>query len=167
MATDEAELLVTEIATNVLKHVGDGVSAALVLEWGGGRLRLEMHDGNRVLPVLRSANCDEECGRGLHLLAALAADWGTVLTAVGKAVWCEIEVDGVPTCRRLERAAEALENYQGASAAPMGSGREAGLEESAIELIADLLHWSAAHGHEPDDVLYRAQKHYEGDVDAA
>ncbi|MFL4904375.1 ATP-binding protein [Streptomyces sp. MMS24-I2-30] len=167
MATDEAELLVTELATNVLKHVGEGVSAALVLEWGGGRLRLEMHDGNRVLPVLKSANCDEECGRGLHLLAALAADWGTVVTAAGKAVWCEIEVDSTGACRRLVRAAEVLENYQGASAAPTRSGHEADLEESAIELIADLLHWTAAHGHEPVDVLHRAQMYYEDGVGAA
>ncbi|MFJ8791127.1 ATP-binding protein [Streptomyces sp. NPDC102462] len=163
-ATDEAGLLVTELATNVLKHLGEGVSAALVLEWTGARLRLEMHDKNSMLPVLRSANCDEECGRGLHLLSALAADWGTVLTAAGKAVWCEIQLDSTRACQRLARAAEALANYPGASAGLSRSRRDADLEESAIELIADLLHWTAAHGHDPDAILDRAQTHYEAEA---
>jgi histidine kinase-like protein len=167
VVTDETELLVTELATNVLRHVGEGSSAALVLERGAGRLRVEMHDKNRVLPVLKSADCDEECGRGLHLLAALAVDWGTFLTAAGKAVWCEIELDTPGECRRFVRAAEALETYQGASAGQTRIGWDAGLEESAIELIADLLHWTAAHGHDPDDILERAQMHYAAEADAA
>ncbi|MGW7408371.1 ATP-binding protein [Streptomyces sp. NPDC054833] len=90
VASDEAELLVTELATNVVKHVGEGAPAALILEWSGERLRLEVHDKSSEVPSLKKSGCDEECGRGLHLLAALAVDWGTVLTAVGKAVWCEI-----------------------------------------------------------------------------
>ncbi len=121
------------------------------------------------MPSLKSAGCDEECGRGLHLLAALAMDWGTVLTAAGKAVWCEIPFNSGRSCRRVERAVEALEGYQagGESAARQGKGQGIGLEESAIELIADLLHWSAACGHDPDDFLDRAQMHYEAELDAA
>ncbi|MBO4258046.1 ATP-binding protein [Streptomyces griseorubiginosus] len=169
VAADEAELLVTELATNVIKHVGEGTSATLILEWRGERLRLEVHDKSRALPSPHVADCNAECGRGLHLLAALAADWGAVLTAVGKAVWCEIATSAGQGCRRLERAAEALENYQGARDGSVGRGsrRQAGLEESAIELIADLLHWSAARGHDPDDILDRAQVHYEAEADAA
>jgi hypothetical protein len=168
-AASEAELLVTELATNVVKHVGEGAPATLVLEWGGGRLRLEVHDKSRVMPSLSVVDCDAECGRGLHLLAASAADWGTVLTAVGKAVWCEILVSSGQACRRIERAVEVLEGYQGPSrGAPLrGSGRDIGLEESAVELIADLLHWTAARGLDPGDILDRAQMHYEAEADAA
>ncbi|MGW3122050.1 ATP-binding protein [Streptomyces sp. NPDC001107] len=166
---DEAELLVTELATNVVKHVGEGAPASLILEWRGERLRLEVHDKSQAVPSPGTANCDAECGRGLHLLAALSADWGTLLTAAGKAVWCEIPISAGRTCRRIERAAEALENYQGSSRGLclLGSSREAGLEESAVELIADLLHWTAARGHDPDDFLDRAQMHYEAEADAA
>ncbi|MET7478185.1 ATP-binding protein [Streptomyces sp. NPDC005648] len=169
VSVDEAELLVTELATNVVKHVGEGVSATLILEWRGERLRLEVHDRSRAVPSRKAADCDAECGRGLHLLAALAVDWGTVLTAVGKAVWCEISTGGGSTCRRIERAAEALENYQGVSGgvAFRSRGRLADLEESAIALIADLLHWTAARGHDPDDFLDRAQMHYEAEAGAA
>ncbi|MET7892363.1 ATP-binding protein [Streptomyces mirabilis] len=168
-AANEAELLVTELATNVVKHVGEGAPATLVLEWRGERLRLEVHDKSRAMPSPSMADCDAECGRGLHLLAALAVDWGTVLTAVGKAVWCEISVSSGQACRRIERAVEVLEGYQGPSrGAPLrGSGRDIGLEESAVELIADLLHWTAARGLDPDDILDRAQMHYEAEADAA
>lgn len=132
-------------------------------------LRLEVHDKSQVLPMSRTAACDEECGRGLHLLAALAANWGTVLTAAGKSVWCEIPIAPGRTCRRIERAVEALERYRerGGAIGPWGRRREMALEESAIELIADLLHWTAARGHEPDDVLDLAQMHYEAEADAA
>jgi len=165
VAAYEAELLVTELATNVVKHVGEGAAGTLILEWRDERLRLEVHDKSRSIPSLESAGCDDECGRGLHLVAALAMDWGTVLTAAGKAVWCEIPLSAGRSCRRVERAVGALENYQagGQSAALKGIG----LEESAIELIADLLHWSAACGHDPDDFLDRAQMHYEAELDAA
>ncbi|MFI5812808.1 ATP-binding protein [Streptomyces sp. RPA4-2] len=169
VAADEAALLVTELATNVVKHVGEGVSATLILEWRAERLRLEVHDKSRSVPSLKAAVCDEECGRGLHLLTALAVDWGTLLTVAGKAVWCEIAMSSGQAYRRIERAVEALESYQRPSrgAPPRGSGRDIGLEESAVELIADLLHWTAARGLDPDDVLERAQMHYEAEADAA
>ncbi|MGW7493292.1 hypothetical protein ACWGKA_03125 [Streptomyces luteogriseus] len=41
------------------------------------------------------------------------------------------------------------------------------LEESAVELIADLLHWTAAQGQDPNDALDRALVHYEAEVAAA
>ncbi|GAA2419812.1 hypothetical protein GCM10010421_00970 [Streptomyces glaucus] len=166
VAADEAELVVTELAANVIKHVGEGMPSTLVLEWRGQRLRLEVHDRSHVLPSVRAAGCDEECGRGLHLLGALAADWGAVPTAAGKAVWCEIPVRAGRACRRVERAADALERYRTAKGgvAPYGSRRTAGLEQSAVELIADLLHWTAAIGHDPDDILDRAQVHYEAEA---
>ncbi|MGI5408826.1 ATP-binding protein [Streptomyces chartreusis] len=163
---DEVELIVAELATNVVKHVGEGTAATLILEWKGERLRLEVHDKSRAVPLQSQAGCDEECGRGLHLLAAVAVDWGTMLTAAGKAVWCEISTGDGRVCRSLERAAEALEQYEGARGgiAPRGMGREASLHESAVELIADLLHWTAARGHDPDDILDRAQMHFEAEA---
>ncbi|MFF4490887.1 ATP-binding protein [Streptomyces sp. NPDC001544] len=167
MAADEAGLLVTELATNVIKHVGEGASATLILEWRGERLRLEVHDKSSAVPALRVAGCDDECGRGLHLLATLAVDWGTVLTAVGKAVWCEVAVNPTASCPRVERAAEALERYGHAVASPTdGRYRRMRMEDAAVALIADLLHWTAAFGGDPDGVLDQAQARYEGEVAA-
>ncbi|MGW6519179.1 ATP-binding protein [Streptomyces sp. NPDC054962] len=166
---DEAELLVTELATNVVKHVGEGASATLILEWKGERLRLEVHDTCKTLLSPKTAECDDVCGRGLHLLASLSVDWGTVLTAAGKVVWCEISTGAGSDCQRMKRAAAVLENYQDVwlGGALQGGRRDEGLAESAVALIVDLLHWSAARGHDPDDILDRAQMHYEAETDAA
>ncbi|MFF7096618.1 ATP-binding protein [Streptomyces rubradiris] len=167
---DEAEVIVTELATNVVKHVGDGAAATLVLEWKNDRLRLEVHDRSPALPSAKTACCDDECGRGLHLVAGLSVDWGVILTAVGKAVWCEIPLGSGMGCRRIERAVQVLERYQSADGDTQRRqerSREASLDESAVELIADLLHWAVARGQDPDDILDRAQMHYEGQADAA
>ncbi|MET9778512.1 ATP-binding protein [Streptomyces sp. NPDC006367] len=167
-ATEEAGLVVTELVTNVIKHVGEGVSATLILERSGERLRVEVHDKSRSLPSVAETGCDDECGRGLHLLAALSVDWGAALTAVGKSVWCEIALRPERVCRRMERAVGALEGYrEGEGVAPEGKWREVAFEESAIELIADILHWTAARGHDPEDFLDRAQMRYEAEVRAA
>ena len=168
-AAEETELLVTERVTNVIKHGGEGAPATLILEWRDERLRVEVHDKSRALPTPVRARRDEECGRGLQLLAALAVDWGTVLTAVGKSVWCEIAAQPTALCRRAERARGALEWYREGHPVMTVEGRSksALLEESAVQLIADLLHWTAAQGQDPDDVLDRAQVHYEAEVSAA
>ncbi|MFB6958548.1 ATP-binding protein [Streptomyces sp. NPDC056309] len=167
-AGEETPLVVTELATNVIKHVGEGASATLILEWSRDRLRVEMHDKSRVLPSVHHADCNAECGRGLHMVTAMAVDWGAVVTALGKVVWCEIALGSETACRRVERAVEAIASYQGRSeAAPEGRQRAAALEESAIELIADLLHWTSARGLDPDDVLDRAQMHYEAEAEVA
>ncbi|MFJ6987572.1 MULTISPECIES: ATP-binding protein [unclassified Streptomyces] len=164
---DDAELLVTELATNVLQHVGEGVSATLVLEWAGERLRLEVHDRSAVLPLLRSAGSDAVRGRGLLMVSSVAADWGVVPTAAGKAVWCEIGAGTGAVYRRVARAVTVLERYEAAAGdvlrGPAGHG--AGLAESAVALIADLLHWTTAAGLVPDDVLDQAQAHYEAQTE--
>ncbi|MFJ2236801.1 ATP-binding protein [Streptomyces sp. NPDC087859] len=165
---EEAELAVTELATNVIKHVGEGAAATLVLEPGGDRLRVELHDKSRAVPALVSADCDLECGRGLHLLAAMCLGWGTLLTASGKAVWCELSLEPTRRCTRIRRAATVLDEYRravGASSVVVPS--YAVLEESVTDVIADLLHWLAAQGGDPDDVLDRAQTHFEAEAEAA
>ncbi|MFJ7771457.1 ATP-binding protein [Streptomyces sp. NPDC097107] len=167
-AMEKTELVVTELATNVIKHVGEGTSATLVLEWGGERLRVEVHDKSYSTPSLSAVGCDDECGRGLHLLAAVTADWGTVLTAAGKSVWCEIALGPEQVCQRLERAAAALQSYRpGSGTALEGRLRDTALKESAVELIADLLHWTASCGFDPDDVLDQAQLHFEAEPGVA
>lgn len=81
---DEVQLVVTELATNVIKHAGERTPATLVLESRGNRLRVELHDKSGVMPTAgRPASCDAECGRGLHLLASMSADWGAFATGDG------------------------------------------------------------------------------------
>ncbi|WP_233518343.1 ATP-binding protein [Streptomyces corynorhini] len=164
---DEAQLAVTELATNVTKHVGRGVPATLLMESRGDGLRIEMHDTSHAMPTLKYAGCGDECGRGLHLLASVAAAWGTTMTATGKAVWCEFPLGQAGRqCLRTYRASTVLGAYRTLPGAPTGpdQSRRPAAEECATVLIADLLHWLAAHGADLDAVLDRAQTHYEAEA---
>jgi hypothetical protein len=67
----------------------------------------------------------------------------------------------------MERAIDALEGYRERGGSVLHGRCEAALEESAVELIADLLHWTSARGLDPDDVLDRAQMHYEAEAHIA
>ncbi|MCG3040455.1 ATP-binding protein [Streptomyces sp. S1A] len=166
---DDVEVVAGELAANVVRHVGQDSAATLVLAVGDGRLRLEAHDGSHAVPAIRQPGDYDENGRGLRLLAALAADWGTMLTASGKAVWCEFSLGVKEEYQRLRRAASTLEVYGRISGrlAPTSSRSLAVLEGAATGLIADLLYWMAKQGRDPDDFLDRAQMRYEAESGAA
>ncbi|BAU83532.1 hypothetical protein SLA_2609 [Streptomyces laurentii] len=165
-AADEAELVVTELATNVIKHAGEGAPATLVLEMDGSRLRLELHDLSPVLPVAEPGSpevCDAECGRGLHLLAAMSVEWGALLMERGKLVWCELPLVTDVVSARADRAASALEAYRALMGVrgSVAAARSRVNQTAAVSLIADLLVWFEQQGSDPDDALDRAQQLYE------
>ncbi|WP_427920631.1 ATP-binding protein [Streptomyces sp. cg40] len=97
----EVELCVSELVSNVIRHVGEGtpvrVWVARVGQVGPGddRIRVEVTDPDpRALPVLLDATTDTglgaESGRGLMLLDAVALRWGVEQGVSGKVVWCEV-----------------------------------------------------------------------------
>lgn len=50
---------------------------------------LMVWDPSSAVPVVKSPGLDDEGGRGLHLVEALATKWGhRWLTGGGKVVWC-------------------------------------------------------------------------------
>lgn len=85
------ELVLSELVTNAVLHAR--VPARLIkvqLQPEGDQLRIEVHDASRERPVLRSAvDGDEESGRGLRLVEALAVAWGCCPRqgGIGKFVW--------------------------------------------------------------------------------
>ncbi|WP_351232859.1 ATP-binding protein [Streptomyces sp. NPDC002133] len=166
VACGETELAVSELATNVLKHVGEGSAATLVLESLQHVIRVEVHDESHAVPSPTPPGCEAECGRGLHLLAGMAARWGTLMTATGKAVWCELSLEPSRQCVRVQRAAAVLEGYRQAAGSRNVVPTYPVMEESVTDLIADLLHWLAAQGRDPDDILDRAQMHFEAEQEA-
>jgi anti-sigma regulatory factor (Ser/Thr protein kinase) len=85
---DTVALLVSEVATNALVH-GAGEVRIRVVPYPGG-LRVEVRDGSRRLPAKREATVLDEGGRGIALVEALAAAWGSEATADGKKVWFEV-----------------------------------------------------------------------------
>lgn len=89
---DVAELLVSELVTNSVRHAcrPTGRLIAVGAELDPDRLlRVEVADASDVPPVVRAQNgAEAEGGRGLVLVAALAADWGTYPRQhIGKVVW--------------------------------------------------------------------------------
>jgi two-component sensor histidine kinase len=68
--TDLAELIVSELATNGLRH-GVGPITVRLTYTQAGDLWLEVHDHGRGRPVLRKTTADDEQGRGLALVDAL------------------------------------------------------------------------------------------------
>ncbi|MFJ9620311.1 ATP-binding protein [Streptomyces sp. NPDC101181] len=94
---DDVLLCVTELATNALRHgvpPGRGFKLHIYLERVEGIIRVEMHDSGG--GVVRAADgppeADDEGGRGLLLVAAMADKWGVVDRDPGKVVWCEFSV---------------------------------------------------------------------------
>ena len=85
---DLAELLVSELATNSLRHGTGPVELRVLLL--DEVVTIAARDGAAPLPRLRRAADTDEGGRGLHLVSQLAARWGTRPAGDGKVVWCEL-----------------------------------------------------------------------------
>ncbi|MGW3965628.1 ATP-binding protein [Amycolatopsis sp. NPDC005003] len=83
-AVDDALLVVTELATNALRH-GRG-EPVLRLSVDGGDVRIEVFDDNPAPPVRRPAGDDG--GWGLALVDRLSSVRGTERHGRGKVVWC-------------------------------------------------------------------------------
>lgn len=166
--TDVATLAVSELATNVIRHVGPGTPAALVLESGeDGRIRIEVHDTSGEMPHRSSAAPDHLTGRGLSLVAAVSNGWFAITTPSGKAVCCEFTANGPqkPYDPHVARGSDAVQRYalhRGPAGTRPLANRPAA-QAAATDLITDLLHWLAATGHDPDTVLDHAQTHFEAE----
>lgn len=87
------ELGVSELVTNVVRHVPDR-RCTLVLARQTVGVRVEVTDGFRQLPpVVCEMDSESEGGRGLALLDAVVGKWGVTPWSQGrKAVWFECGV---------------------------------------------------------------------------
>jgi anti-sigma regulatory factor (Ser/Thr protein kinase) len=87
---DDAALLVTELVTNVVDHVGGEASLALELELSDGWLRISVADGSSVLPVVRELDTEHPRGRGLRMVQEIADRWDVEDHRGGKRIWFEL-----------------------------------------------------------------------------
>ena len=88
--TETALLLVSELATNAIRHGTPPVRLSLHLE--RDRLRVEVTDSSPTLPHVDSPGPDQLGGRGLQIVQQLAATWGASSSPrkLGKTVWFEL-----------------------------------------------------------------------------
>jgi anti-sigma regulatory factor (Ser/Thr protein kinase) len=86
---DAVELMVSELATNCIRHTGGAFDLTIVQ--AGGEIRIEVTDRAGGTPTMRSPGPDDPTGRGLQIVNLLSAAWGVEqLDARGKTVWFTI-----------------------------------------------------------------------------
>lgn len=88
--TEDAVLVASELITNAVLHGKAPVE--LRLRATATDLVLQALDGATSLPQRMRPTADDEHGRGLQIVALLAARWGTRPTPSGKSVWCMLPI---------------------------------------------------------------------------
>jgi anti-sigma regulatory factor (Ser/Thr protein kinase) len=91
---DDAVLVLSELATNAIRHTSSAQFLCCVGLTAGNLLHLEVHDHDTTRRSLVPCHpaLDDEGGRGLLLVQLLSQRWGverSVLTA-GNAVWAQL-----------------------------------------------------------------------------
>ena len=83
---DDAALLTSELVGNAVEHAGTPITVTAESRAGG--LSVWVTDDN-ARPARATAGADllGERGRGLLVVDAIAADWGTTSQGTGKSVW--------------------------------------------------------------------------------
>lgn len=84
----DAQLVLTELATNAVAHARSPFSVVARIDDSG--VRLSVRDASPLRPTMRDGGPTARSGRGLLLVAALASNWGVEVTADGKTVWAEL-----------------------------------------------------------------------------
>jgi len=88
---DEAELLITEMVTNAMRHVGGELELVITLR--DRFVHLSVRDGSRKMPVRTLPDPETgEGGRGLLVMDAVASGWGSTALPTGKAVWATLRI---------------------------------------------------------------------------
>ena len=93
---DLAVLLASDLVTNAIVR-GEARTITLVVRCTAARLRVDVYDTWRVLPVVLEAGASSASGPGLALIAALATEWGTFRTPAGMALYFELDCTGDQT----------------------------------------------------------------------
>lgn len=88
--TEVAVLLVSELVSNAHEHAHCPAVVDVALD--ERMLRVDVADEDPTIPAPREAGGDDERGRGLMLVAALASRWGATRAVGGKSIWFELDL---------------------------------------------------------------------------
>lgn len=87
---DVAQLAVTELVTNAIEHATGPVEVLVRVD---AIVHVAVRDGSPDPPVARETGWEDERGRGLAIVDAIAARWGATPDGVGKWVWCDLRIE--------------------------------------------------------------------------
>lgn len=87
--TGDAEQVAAEMANNAILH-GRGLRYSVTLIWQPDHVVVEVWDGSREFDRGRKAGRDDESGRGLMIVTALAREWGIYPWEKGKVFWATV-----------------------------------------------------------------------------
>ena len=94
-ACDDAEVLVSELATNAVLHARTAFTVEVSRT--DEVARVCVLDASPALPRVRDYGADATTGRGMRLIASISTAWGVETWRGGKAVWFELAVSGSAT----------------------------------------------------------------------
>ncbi|MFE5590903.1 ATP-binding protein [Streptomyces sp. NPDC056549] len=167
---EAAQLCVSELVTQVIRHVGVGAPTSLRLSMNGTSVRMEV-SAPRSLSTTAPTTAGSEAGSDMSLavLGGVADRWGVLVGVHRNVTWCEIATDltaphGHSGGPRVTRAEGMISRYGAvASPQPINTSRLATVvaKDAVIEMIVDLLRWTEAHGYDADDVLDSAQVRFD------
>lgn len=105
---EAAELVISELVSNVVVHAGTDVELRITAE--PEAIRVEIDDGNPHLPVLRTWSQTAGTGRGLLIVEDFCDRWDASRTRAGKTVWFEIgePTISVPATKAVRRAVPVI-----------------------------------------------------------
>jgi anti-anti-sigma regulatory factor len=88
---DDAQLIITELVGNALRHAGGDIKVAVTI--GKHFLHLAVRDGSPARPRMTLPDPETgEGGRGLILVDAVSAGWGSAPVNDGKRVWATLRI---------------------------------------------------------------------------
>ncbi|HJS93851.1 MAG TPA: ATP-binding protein [Solirubrobacteraceae bacterium] len=87
---ETVQLMVSELATNCIRHTDSGFDLTIVRD--SGRIRVEATDRGGGKPRKRSPKPTDATGRGLQIVDMLSTDWGYHHSpGGGKTVWFTLD----------------------------------------------------------------------------
>jgi len=122
-ALEAVELMVSELATNCIRHERASFHVAILRR--SSEIRVEVTDAGGGVPTMRSPGPDEPSGRGLQIVDMLSESWGVEPESPsGKTVWFTLDVSPAG-----EAAGSAAARRGQGGRMPSGSGRPESVQQ--------------------------------------
>lgn len=93
-ARETVALMVSELATNAIRHTDSGF--VLTVGLTGSEIRVEATDRGSGEPTLRTPALTDPSGRGLQIIDIFSTDWGHERRGDAKTVWFSLSLEAVP-----------------------------------------------------------------------